>query len=88
MAGQIIYYLTLGALVGVLDIGPRAGSEAIAAAAATAAAGGPDIGSLFANHELMTYRELDFERDALVAVCYQFTWFPLRFPSIHMDLVL
>jgi hypothetical protein len=60
--------LELGrALVGVMDIGPRAGSEASAAAAATALAGGPDIGSLFANHELLTYRELDFERDALVA---------------------
>jgi hypothetical protein len=31
------------------------------------AAGGPDLGALFATHELMTYRALGHERRALVA---------------------
>jgi hypothetical protein len=53
-------------LVGVMDIGPRAGWEA-AAAAAGAAVGGPELGALFADHELMTHRTLGYEHRALVA---------------------
>ena len=47
-----------------LNGSPWLGSEATAAAAA--AAGGPDLGALFADHELMTHRALGYERRALV----------------------
>jgi serine/threonine protein kinase len=53
-------------LVGVMDIGPRAGWEAGAAAAAVAS-GGHDLSSLFVLHELMAYRKPGWQQDALIA---------------------
>ena len=53
-------------LEGVMDKGTRASLEGGAAVRAVAQ-GGPDLGSLFTDHELMTYHQLEYERDALVA---------------------
>jgi hypothetical protein len=51
-------------LIGMMDVGPRACSEATAAAAA---AGGRGLGALFADHELMKHHALGYERHALIA---------------------